>query len=184
MITTLLLLIIFNVILNKYVKNINNHSGDILKNLNTISTIYDYMKSILILYKANRVAINKISIENGEILKQMVHEVSLDTELLTAKIKPIVIEHDEYTKIKRLAELKPYRRYLGDISSPEEKKILLSKGITYVINIKLIDKISTAYILSIYFNTYNTKISKLQRLLIGLYLKIIKKIFKKNIDLL
>lgn len=182
MTTTILLLIILNLLLNKYIKRVGNHGGVVLNNIKVISKVYDHMKKILVLYGADRVTITKVSIEDGDILKQTVHEVSEHKEPLTDKLKGVSIEHDEYVKIKRLKEFQQSVRYINEITIPHERKILSADGITHIIHIKLIDKISTAYMLSVYFKRYGIKISKLRKFAITLYLKLIRNIFRKNID--
>jgi hypothetical protein len=141
MITTVILLILFNLLLNKYIKHISNHGGVILKNIKLISKVYDYMKKILILYKADRVAITKIGIEDGYILKQMIHEVSVSGDTLIPKLKRIPMEHGEYVRIKKYDELHKSSKFLNEITIPHEMNVLSDEGVTHVIHIKLIDKI-------------------------------------------
>lgn len=182
MLTTVILLTVLNLLLNKYLKHVKNHGGVVLKNIKTISKVYGYMKKILILHKADRVAITKVSIEEGYILKQMIHEVSLSDESLISKLKRLAIEHDEYAKIKKYDELHKCGRFINEITIPHEKKVLSADGITHVIHIKLIDKVSTTYMLSLYFKNYNVKLSGIRKFAIKLYLRIIRNIFRKNID--
>jgi hypothetical protein len=182
MATTIVLLIILNLLLSKHVKRIGNHGGEVLNNIKVISKVYDYMKKILVLYYADRVTITKVSIEGGDIIKQIVHEVSEHKEPLTDKLKSVSIEHDEYVKIKRLKELQMYFIYINEIATPYEKNIFSDEGITHVRHIKLIDKVSTTYMLSVYFKSYDIKLSRIRKFTITLYLRIIRNIFRKNID--
>lgn len=182
MITTVILLILFNLLLNKYIKHISNHGGVILKNIKLISKVYDYMKKVLILYKADRVAITKIDIEEGYILKQMIHEVSVSGDTLIPKLKRIPMEHGEYVRIKKHDELHKSSKFLNEITIPHERNVLSDEGVTHVIHIKLIDKISTTYMLSVYFKNYDIKLSRIRKFVITLYLRVIRNLFRKNID--
>lgn len=182
MITTIILLILFNLTLSKYIKSVRNHGGVVLTNIKIISKVYDYMKKILILYKADRVAITKVSIEEGYTFKQMIHEVSLSDESLIPKLNRLPIEHGEYVKIKKYDELHKYGRFINELTIPHEKKVLSADGITHVIHIKLIDKVSTTYMLTLYFKNYDIKLSRIRKFTIILYLRIIRNIFRKNID--
>lgn len=184
MVTFIIILGLCNLFINRYFKRIESNFGVIRRNLKLVSKVYDRMNKILTLLNADRVAINKISIEDGVILKRMIHEVSRTKKPLINELKTLPIEHKEYVKLKRMDELGSYGTYVDEVLVQHEKGVLLNEGIKYVTNIKIIDKISTAYILTIYYKDYDIKTVKYKKSVAMLYVRLINRIFKNNIEVL
>ncbi len=184
MIISIIILVLCNLLLNRYFKNTDVNFGVIKKNLKLVSKVYGHMNTILRLHKADSIAINKISIEDGVILKRMLHEVSKTKEPLINELNTLPIGHKEYGRLKRINELDSYTIYVDEIVLSHEHKTLSNHGIKYLTHIKIIDKLNTAYILTLYYKDYDIKVIKYRKAISILYLKIVNRIFKNNIDTL
>lgn len=175
------LFIVLNIFLYRKLVYLNkNHP--ILFNLKLISGVYWCMNKLLQLYGADKVAITKIKIDSGGLIKQMVQEISVDDTPMIYDLKNVPIQQDEYRKIRLMDDRHTFVTYVEGIPNKHERSVLQKAGIKHVKVIKLIDNGSTSYTISVYFKKFDLKLNPIRKLCISSIIYTTFVLFDSNKD--